>query len=56
MKNYLYNFINIFYTNLSIVKRIMNGVAVPAVVTSAVPTTEEIAITKDVETTSIARP
>ena len=36
--------------------RIIYTSAFPAVVTSAVPTTGEIAITNDVETFSIARP
>ena len=38
------------------VKRIMKEVSLPAVVTSAVPTTEEIAITSDVKTDSSALP
>jgi hypothetical protein len=38
------------------VKRIMNAVSLPAVVTSAVPTTEEIAMTSDVNTDSNALP
>ncbi len=38
------------------VKRIMNAVSLPAVVTSAVPTTEEIAMTSDVKTDSNALP
>jgi len=38
------------------VKRIMNEVSLPAVVTSAVPTTGEIAMTSAVKTDSSARP
>ena len=38
------------------VKRIIYEVLLPAVVTSAVPTTEEIAMTSDVTTNSIDRP
>ena len=38
------------------VKRIINDVSLPAVVTSAVPTTEEIAMTKVVKTDSSDRP
>jgi hypothetical protein len=38
------------------VKRILNEVSFPAVVTLAVPTTEEIAMTSDVKTVSNALP
>lgn len=44
------------YAIFNIVKRIINVLAVPAVVTAAVPTTEEIAKTNDVFTSLIARP
>jgi hypothetical protein len=44
------------YAIFSIVIRIIYGLAVPAVVTAAVPTTEEMAMTSDVETYSMARP
>lgn len=37
-------------------RRIMYDVAVPAVATAAVPTTEEIATTNEVDTHSMARP
>ena len=44
------------YPIFNIVNRIINGLAVPAVVTDAFPTTDEIANTIDGDTTSIARP
>ena len=46
----------VVYASFSMVKRIIYNVLLPAVVTSAVPTTEEIAITSDVKTVIIDRP
>lgn len=46
----------IVHAILTRMRRIMYDVAVPAVATAAVPTTEEIATTNEVNTNSMARP
>ena len=43
-------FLLVVYASFSMVKRIIYEVSLPVVVTAAVPTTEEIAITSDVTT------